>query len=296
MSPLFPMLPGLLALGRDRDHGAQAGGSQHQRATKSRDGFMSKKQARQLDELVRLSRVASDSFYGVIPAGSLDFRKPFDASQVEIDPGLALNPINRAADFAAGPALYSLTARPGWFVSQVPRDGITYLPFQSKIAPVSSERTIIVPFFADLPQNVIGAPNIHGVTVFGIGQTLGSTIDGSNIIFCQIGQWGGNGALPDNSWSIDFTAMEGGGLVHSEPQKMATGAPPVAVVFVRHADRWHVEVLCAGNTPAHVSQEFLCDITPDRFGWGAMTQASADHALVRGVQGVYQFNTDGLVL
>lgn len=57
-----------------------------------------------------------------------------------------------------------------------------------------------------------------------------------------------------------------------------------------------MEVLLTGNTPAHVSAEFYCVITPDRFAWGTFTQAGASHSLVRGIAGLYTFNTDELVL
>lgn len=297
MSNLFSLLPGVLAITRPHEHGPQLGGALHQRATRGRDGFMTKKQARQLQELMRRSAQEQSPVAGLLPtSGSYDFRQPFSPSRAVLDPDMVNQEIRRSDSFAVGPARYSLTARPGWLVVQSPRNGLTHFAVQIPFPAVNDRKTWLVPTFADLPQNTLGSPDVFGGMTFSIGQTDEGAIDGNNLVFCQITQSGGIGTLPQNSWDIYFGAIELGGLVHSEPIKVVTGAPPVAVVFVKGTDSWHIEVLLAGNTPAHVSQEFNCDITPDRFSWGLQTAPGASHSIVRGVQGLYAFDTDNLIL
>ena len=296
MISLFPLIGSAIAIGRQREHGPQIGGSLHQRATTGRDGFMSKKQARDLKALVERARVQDGPFPGLVPSAGVDFGQPVPSNLV-IDPNLVNEPIRRAAATVTS-GRYSLTARPGWFVAQVPKDGNLYYPVQVPFAPVAGVRTWVIPCFTDLPQNLFLTPNIYANQSFGIGQTLGAGIDGNNVVFCTINQYGGFGSPELNYWDLFFGAIEDGVMVHSEPIKMCSGAPPVAVVITKGAGGggWHIEVLLAGNHAAHVSAEFSCDITPDRFAWGALTTPIASHALVRGIQGLYSFDSDELVL
>jgi len=294
---MVEILAGLLALTRNQEHGAQSGGSLHQRATRTRDGFMTKKQSRDLARVVEYVNAQSQPFFRLHPSpDSFDFAEGLSSSRVILDPDMQDGPIDRASDLIGFPALHSTTARPGWLVVQTPRDGVQRFPLQITLPATTGKKTWIIPFFADLPQNEPGLPNIYGAMTFGIGQTAGSTIDGNNIVYCQISQWGGHGAQPANTWAIDFAAVQGGVPVYGAPTKLISGAPPVAVVFVKHEDEWHMEVLLAGNHPAHVSGEFTCDITPDRFASAVLTDPLTSHRLVRGYQGLYAFDTDELVL
>jgi hypothetical protein len=288
--------PALLAIGRQQEHGAQTGGNLHQRASRSRDGFMSKRQARELQACVEWIRAANQPFFGLLPqGGSLDFRDPVGLDRIELDPAFASGDIQRAAVNVSGP-LYSRTARPGWLVYQVPKTGVSQRVFDVTFPAVTTEKTWIVPIFTDLPQNPPGLPSVYASLNASIGMTAGGAIDGDNFLSVQIQQWGGYGLHPENIWSIDFAAVEGGIPIGGAPTKMVSGAPPAALVFVKGDDKWHLEVLTASGHAAHVSPEFTCDINPDRVSLSALTSASASHALVRGIQGVYAFDSDTLVL
>lgn len=293
----FPLITGLLALGRRQEHGPQTGGALHQRATRGRDGFMSKQQVRDLQACTAFIKAQQQLFNGLLPTGeSVNFAEPFAPSRIEVEPGFVSDIIHRAENFAVGAPKYSLTARPGWLVVQAPRDGVQRTVFQVPFAPVTGRKTWVIPFFTDLPQNVLGSPNIYGSAGFSIGLTDGGAIDGDNLVNVQISQYGGYGTNPENAWAIDLNVVEGGTSTYGEPSKIVCGAPPVAVVFVKGTDRWHIELLTADGHAAHVSAEFVCNLQPDRFATSVSTNALASHAIVRGYQGLYAFDTDELVL
>lgn len=290
------LLPALLGI-RQQEHGAQTGGSQHQRATRRRDGFMTKQHARDLQECLSFVRETKQIVNSLSPSiESVDFRKSLPLNHVEFEPTFAADVIHRAEGLAVGTPKYSLLARPGWLVFQVPQDGITWRVLDIPFAAVTGKKTWLVPLFADLPQNVAADPNIYGTIGCSVGLTDGGTIDGDNLVNVQVAQWGGYGAHPENIWAIDIQVIVGGVSIYSEPTKIVSGAPPAAIVIVKGEDQWHIEVLTASGHAAHISGEFMCSLEPDRFSVQAYTNPDASHALVRGIQGLYAFDSDELVI